>query len=55
MAEKNITTWEQFKIALTESITEDTTYNIKNDLDASNDILTNDINCISPHKKNFYG
>ena len=55
MAEKNITTWEEFKTALTESITEDTTYNIKNDLDASNDILTNNINCISPHKKIFMG
>ena len=55
MAEKDITTWEEFKNALTESITEDTTYNIKNDLDASNDILTNNIECISPHKKIFMG
>ena len=55
MAEKNITTWEEFKNALTESITEDTTYNIKNDLDASIDILTNNIECISPHKKIFMG
>lgn len=55
MAEKNITTWEEFKNALTENITEDTTYNIKNDLDASNDILTNNIECISPHKKIFMG
>lgn len=55
MAEKDITTWEQFKTALTESITEDTTYNIKNDLDASNDILTNNIECISPYNKIFMG
>ena len=56
MAEKDITTWEEFKNALTESITEDTTYNIKNDLDASNDILTNNIACISSNKnKVFYG
>lgn len=55
MAEKDITTWEEFKGALTESITEDTTYYIKNDLDASNDILTNNIDCISPYKKIFMG
>lgn len=45
MAEKNITTWEEFKTALTEQITENTTYNIKNDLDATNDILTSNIVC----------
>lgn len=55
MIEKNITTWEEFKNALTENITEDTTYNIKNDLDASNDILTESINCISPKEKIFIG
>lgn len=55
MVEKDVTTWEQFKTALTERITEDTTYNIKNDLDASNDILTNNIQCISPRKKIFKG
>lgn len=55
MAEKDITTWEEFKNALTESITEDTTYNIKNDLDASNDILTNNIECISRYNKIFMG
>lgn len=43
MIEKNITTWDEFKGALTENITEDTTYNIKNDIDASNDILTKNI------------
>lgn len=55
MAEKNITTWEEFKNALKESITEDTTYNIKNDLDASNDILTNSIICKSSKNKIFKG
>ena len=54
MAEKDITTWEQFKTALTESITEDTTYNIKNDLDASNDILTNSIMCIDGGKNKIF-
>lgn len=54
MAEKNITTWEEFKNALTESITEDTTYNIKNDLDASNDILTNNIECIESDKNKIF-
>lgn len=52
MIEKDITTWEEFKKALTESITEDTTYYIKNDLDASNDILTESINCITDNRKN---
>ena len=51
MIEKDITTWEEFKNALTENITEVTTYNIKNDLDASNDILIESINCISPNEK----
>ena len=46
MIEKNITSWEGFKNALTEEITEDTTYNIKNDIDASNDILTKNIECM---------
>ena len=55
MAEKNITTWEQFKAALTENVTEDTTYNIKNNLDATNDILTDRIKCVSPYNKIFMG
>lgn len=55
MIEKNITTWEEFKNALTENIAEDTTYNIKNDLDATNDILIESINCISPKEKIFKG
>ena len=55
MAEKNITTWEEFKTALKEDITENTTYNIKNDLDAANDILTNSIICKSSRNKIFKG
>lgn len=55
MAKKDITTWEEFKNALKEDITENTTYNIKNDLDASNDILTNSINCKSYRNKIFRG
>ena len=54
MAEKDITSWEEFKTALTESITEDTTYNIKNDLDASSDILTNNIECIDSDKNKIF-
>lgn len=56
MVEKNITTWEDFKSALTENITEDTTYNIKNDLDATQDILTKPIiTANSSYKKIFNG
>ena len=47
MAKKDITTWEEFKTALKERITENTTYNIKNDLDATADILTQNIKCIT--------
>lgn len=54
MVEKNITTWEEFKNALSENITEDTTYYIKNDLDASNDILTNNIECIDSNKNKIF-
>lgn len=54
MVEKDLTTWEQFKTALTESITEDTTYYIKNDLDASNDILTEHIKCICSGKNKIF-
>lgn len=55
MIEKNITTWEEFKAALTEQTTEDTTYNIKNDLDASNDILTKNIEYYNSNIKIFKG
>lgn len=39
MATKQITTWDEFKTALTETITENTTYEIMNDIDASNIII----------------
>ena len=57
MIEKDVTTWEEFKTALTERITESTTYNIKNNLDASNDILTDNIECVtnSDYEKFFKG
>lgn len=45
MIEKDITTWEEFKTALTEGLSDNTTYNIKNDLDATSDILTENITC----------
>lgn len=54
MAEKDITTWEEFKTALKESISEDTTYNIKNDIDATSDILTKNIECISGKKNKVF-
>ena len=47
---KDITTWEEFKTALKERITKDTTYNIKNDLDATTDILTENIKCVTGEK-----
>ena len=55
MIEKDVTTWAEFKTALTEEITEETTYNIKNDIDATNDILTKDIECITDKIKIFKG
>ena len=55
MIEKNITTWDEFKNALTEKITENTTYNIKNDLDATNDILTKNIEFYGSWTKIFNG
>lgn len=54
MVEKDLTTWEAFKNALTEEITDDTTYYIKNDLDASNDILTENIKCICSGKNKIF-
>lgn len=55
MIEKNITSWEEFKAAMTEQITEDTTYNIKNDLDATNDILIKNIEFYDGKNKIFKG
>ena len=43
MATVQITTWDEFKTALTETITEATTYEIMNDIDASNEIVTSAI------------
>lgn len=45
MATKQITTWDEFKTALTETITENTTYEIMNDIDVSDEILTSSITC----------
>lgn len=40
MATKQITTWDEFKTALTETITENTTYEIMNDIDVSGTPIT---------------
>ena len=55
MIEKDVTTWEEFKAAMKEEITEQTTYNIKNDLDASNDILTKSLEFYDNETKIFKG
>lgn len=47
MATKQITTWAEFKTALTETITENTTYEIMNDIDVSDEVLTGSINIVS--------
>lgn len=39
MATKNISSWDEFKTALTETITENTTYEIMNDIDVSGKLL----------------
>lgn len=39
MATKQITTWDEFKTALMETITENTTYEIMNDIDVSDTII----------------
>ena len=43
MATVQITTWEEFKTALTETITEATTYEIMNDIDVSGTVISNTI------------
>lgn len=53
MIEKDITTWEKFKEAIEEIITDDTTYTITNDLDATNDILEKGFNVKTSFKKIF--
>ena len=55
MATVQITTWDEFKTALTETITENTTYEIMNDIDVSGDIQTTRINCVSAYDKIFNG
>lgn len=45
MATKQITTWDEFKTALTETITENTTYEIMNDIDVSDTVLGSGIAC----------
>lgn len=45
MATKQITTWTEFKTALTETITENTTYEIMNDIDVSDEVISSTITC----------
>lgn len=53
MATKQITTWEEFKTALTETITENTTYEIMNDIDVSGEVLTAGIQYKIDYLKTF--
>lgn len=46
MATKDITTWDEFKTALREIVTEETTYTLKNDIDMSENLIESTINCI---------
>lgn len=55
MATKQITTWAEFKTALTETITENTTYEIMNDIDASGDIIETVIIPVVPRPKIING
>ena len=58
MATKQLTTWDEFKTALTETITENTTYEIMNDIDVSDEILESTITCAgasSSNRKIFNG
>lgn len=48
MATKQITTWDEFKTALTETITENTTYEIMNDIDVSDEVISSTITCYMP-------
>lgn len=43
MATKQITTWDEFKTALTETITENTTYELQNDIDVSDTVIESTI------------
>ena len=54
MATKQITTWDEFKTALTETITENTTYEIMNDIDVSDIVLSSTITLSSQnYRKTF--
>ena len=53
MATVQITTWDEFKTALTETITEATTYEIMNDIDVSGNILTEGIHYKIAYMKTF--
>lgn len=53
MATVQITTWNEFKTALTETITENTTYEIMNDIDVSGEVLTSGINYVLGYMKTF--
>ena len=53
MATVQITTWDEFKTALTETITEATTYEIMNDIDVSGEIITSTINANCAYNKTF--
>lgn len=54
MATVQITTWDEFKTALTETITEATTYEIMNDIDVSDTVLSSAITLSSQnYRKTF--
>ena len=55
MATVQITTWDEFKTALTETITEATTYEIMNDIDVSGEIITAQINIQGNYSKIING
>lgn len=57
MATKQITTWDEFKTALTETITENTTYEIMNDIDVSGEVIAESITIwgSSSYKKTVNG
>ena len=54
MATVQITTWEEFKTALTETITEATTYEIMNDIDVSNIVLSSAITLSSQYYRKTF-
>lgn len=52
MATKDITTWAEFKTALTETISENTTYTLKNDIDMTENLIESTINCTGANTYN---